>query len=132
MTGKSEGNFMYLVHVLEDIRSGTLSPKALDRIQDLPTGLRQYYQRHWRTMRPQDELRFEAIYEPVLRLLATVREPVSVTALEQWTRLDPARIPTVIREWQASSTRSCRPRAKSGTASTTPASRTSLPRREWA
>jgi hypothetical protein len=100
MTGKSEGNFMYLVHVLGDIRSGTLTPEIIDRIQDLPTGLRQYYERHWRTMRAQDEQRFEAIYEPVLRLLATVREPVSVAALEEWTRLDPARILKVIREWR--------------------------------
>lgn len=100
IAGKSEGNFMYLVHVLEDIRSGTLSSETLDRIQDLPAGLRQYYERHWRMMRAQDEARFEAIYEPVLRLLATVREPVSVAALEEWTKLDPSRILKVIREWR--------------------------------
>ena len=101
MTAKSEGNFMYLVHVLEDIRSGALSPETIDRIQDLPTGLRQYYERHWRMMCAQDEQRFETVYEPVLRLLATVREPVPVTALEEWTRLAPARIRTVVREWRA-------------------------------
>jgi hypothetical protein len=100
MTEKSEGNFMYLVHVLEDIRSGMLSKDTLDRIQDLPTGLKEYYQRHWRAMRARDEQRFESIYEPVLRLLATVREPVSIAALEEWTKLDPARISQVIREWR--------------------------------
>jgi AAA ATPase-like protein len=101
MTGKSEGNFMYLVHVLEDIRSGDLSPETLDRIEDLPNGLRQYYERHWRIMRAQDPTRFETIYEPVLRLLATVREPVSASELQEWTNLDPARIRDVIREWRS-------------------------------
>lgn len=100
MTSRSEGNFMYLVHVLEDIRSGTLSPETLDRIEDLPVGLRQYYERHWRMMQAQDPTRFETIFEPVLRLLATVREPVSIGSLEEWTKLDPARIRTVIREWR--------------------------------
>jgi hypothetical protein len=100
ITDKSQGNFMYLVHVLEDIRTGTLSPETIDRIEDLPKGLRAYYERHWRTMRIKDEQRFETIYEPVLRLLATVREPVSVEAVEEWTKLDPARVRSVIREWR--------------------------------
>jgi len=51
-------------------------------------------------MRARDVERFETIYEPVLRLLATVREPVSVAALQDWTGLDPARIRDVIREWR--------------------------------
>jgi hypothetical protein len=97
---KSEGNFMYLVHVLEDIRTGLLSRKSIDRIQDLPKGLREYYQRHWRTMRSQDVQRFETIYEPVLRVLATVREPVSLRAIEEWTTVNPARVRDVIREWR--------------------------------
>ena len=101
LTERSEGNFMYLVHVLEDIRAGVLSADSIDRIQDLPKGLREYYQRHWRTMRAHDVQRFESIYEPVLRVLATVREPVSVGALEEWTKVDPARVREVIREWRA-------------------------------
>lgn len=100
ITGNSEGNFMYLVHVLEDIRSKTLSKETIDRIEDLPTGLRAYYERHWLTMRTKERQRFETIYEPVLRLLATVREPVSVAAVEEWTKLDPARVRDVIREWR--------------------------------
>ena len=65
ITERSEGNFMYLVHVLEDIRAGILSADSIDRIQDLPKGLREYYQRHWRTMRAHDVQRFESVYEPV-------------------------------------------------------------------
>jgi AAA ATPase domain len=100
LTDNSQGNFMYLVHVLKDIRTGTLSPQTMDNIQDLPRGLRAYYQRHWRTMRAQDQDRFERIYEPVLRILATVREPVSLDAVREWTGSDPARILEVIRDWR--------------------------------
>lgn len=100
LTDKSQGNFMYLVHVLEDIRTGRLSPKTMDNVQDLPRGLRAYYQRHWRTMRAQDQDRFERIYEPVLRILATVREPVTLSAVQEWTNIEPPRIREVIRDWR--------------------------------
>jgi|GEM_PF-1405291 len=97
---KSQGNFMYLVHVLEDIKVGRLSSETVDRVDKLPKGLRAYYQRHWRIMRKQDRRRFERIYEPVLRLLATVREPVPVAAIEEWTKIEPARIREVIEDWR--------------------------------
>jgi len=100
LTGKSQGNFMYLVHVLADIRGGALSPESIDSIQNLPKGLRAYYQRHWRIMREQDQDRFERIYEPVLRILATVREPVALGAIQEWTHVDAARIRDVIRDWR--------------------------------
>ena len=100
LADKSQGNFMYLVHVLEDIRTGRLSPDTIDNVEDLPRGLRAYYQRNWRTMRAQDQDRFERIYEPVLRILATVREPVALSAVQEWTGLEPARIREVIRDWR--------------------------------
>lgn len=100
ITEKSEGNFMYLVHVLDDIHQGRISSVTIDNIDKLPKGLRAYYQRHWRSMRDQDRERFERIYEPVLRFLATVREPVSTAMLQEWTELDPVRIGEVIEEWR--------------------------------
>jgi hypothetical protein len=100
LTDKSQGNFMYLVHVLDDIRTGRLSPATMDNIGDLPSGLRAYYQRHWRTMRAQDQDRFERVYEPVLRILATVREPVTLSAVQEWTGLEYPRIREVIRDWR--------------------------------
>jgi hypothetical protein len=100
ITEKSQGNFMYLVHVLNDIQDGSLSPHTLGNIRDLPKGLREYYQRHWRTMRNQDQQRFEHIYEPVLRILAIVREPVTISALQKWTQVDPSRVRDVVREWR--------------------------------
>jgi hypothetical protein len=101
ITDKSEGNFMYLVHVLGDIRQGRITPATIDDIDKFPKGLVAYYQRHWRSMRGQDRERFERIYEPALRFLATVREPVSIAMLQEWTEMDSIRINEVIREWRA-------------------------------
>jgi hypothetical protein len=51
-------------------------------------------------MRSLDQTLFEKTYEPVLRILATVREPVSVEAIEEWTKIEQARIRQIIREWR--------------------------------
>ena len=48
---RSQGNFMYLVHVLRDIREGVLTIQTMGSIYKLPKGLKEYYQRHWRFMR---------------------------------------------------------------------------------
>jgi hypothetical protein len=106
MTGKSQGNFMYLVYVLADIREGKLTTENVDDIRNLPLGLREYYQRHWRIMREQYPERFERVYEPVVCTLAVVREPVTIANLVAWTArftavpLTPMRIKEVIREWR--------------------------------
>ena len=48
---RSQGNFMYLVHVLRDIREGVLTIQTMGSIYKLPKGLKEYYQRHWWFMR---------------------------------------------------------------------------------
>ena len=100
ITEKSQGNFMYLVHVLRDIHDGKLSTANIDDIRKLPRGLRAYYQRHWRAMRDQDIERFEKYYEPIVCMLATVREPVTVGQVAKWTELNPMRVKEIIREWR--------------------------------
>jgi hypothetical protein len=100
VTDKSQGNFMYLIHVLRDIRTEKLTAATIDNIHRLPQGLRAYYQRHWRAMRAQDEDRFEKVYEPVVCYLATAREPVGIGQLVLWTKLPPPRIKEVIDEWR--------------------------------
>ncbi len=100
LTEKSQGNFMYLVHVLRDIREGKLTADTLDDIRQLPQGLRGYYQRHWRAMQAQDEARFEKYYEPVVCYLATAREPVNMEQLIEWTKLPPGRLKEVIEMWR--------------------------------
>lgn len=100
MTQKSQGNFMYLVYVLRDIREGRLTAANIDDIRHLPQGLRGYYQRHWRSMRAKGETDFEVCYGPVVCFLATAREPVGIEQLCEWTNLPPGRVKDVIDEWR--------------------------------
>jgi len=100
ITSKSQGNFMYLVHVLRDIQNGKFTPKNMENIHNLPKGLYAYYQRHWRLMRKQDIDRFEKYYEPVVCILATVREPVSIAKVVEWTKLKPMAVKRVIQDWR--------------------------------
>jgi hypothetical protein len=100
LKSRSEGNFMYLVYVLSDIRDGLLNKLSIDGIRNLPKGLKSYYQRHWRMMKAQDSERFEKYYEPVVCQLAVVREPVSIGQLEEWTQLPSMRISEVIASWR--------------------------------
>jgi hypothetical protein len=97
---RSQGNFMYLVHVLRDVREGRITPENLESVDELPLGLSAYYQRHWRQMREMDRERFEFLFEPALRLLATAREPVSLNALSQWSGASPAMLREVIEAWR--------------------------------
>jgi hypothetical protein len=105
LTEKSQGNFMYLVHVLRDIRDGSLTLATIDSLDDMPKGLQAYYQRHWRTMRRQDPARFQDYYEPVVCILASAREAVPIAQLVEWTKrlwphLDGTRIREVIQIWR--------------------------------
>jgi hypothetical protein len=95
----SEGNFMYLVHVLPDMARGRLSPDAAGGVSGLPRGLKGYYQRNWRDMKDADAERFATRQRPVLCFLAISREPVTLTQLMQWTRLEPGDVMDVITEW---------------------------------
>jgi hypothetical protein len=101
MVEKSEGNFMYLVYVLNDIKEGKITDSNIDNIQHLPKGLKEYYEWHWKKMKIQNKKRFEKYYEPVVCKLALAKEPVSVKLLAEWTKLDSMRVKEVIREWRS-------------------------------
>ena len=73
---------------------------SLDDIHKLPLGLREYYQSHWRAMKDRDRVRFEKHQKPVICILATVREPVSVAQVAEWTKLSPMHVKEVIDEWR--------------------------------
>lgn len=98
---KSEGNFMYLVSVLNDIRDGRLTQSNIDNIHELPKGLKKYYQWHWGKMKIQNTQRFEQYYEPVVCKLALAKEPVSVKLLAELTKLDSMRVKEVISDWRS-------------------------------
>jgi hypothetical protein len=84
VTRRSEGNFMYLWRVLDDIESGALSGATLDDIKHLPQGLNAYYARHWDAMRSRDGSLFRRYQQPVISILASVLEPVSIPQLLGW------------------------------------------------
>jgi len=96
----SEGNFMYLVHVLPEIERGTLGPAATGGVAALPRGLRGYYLRHWRDMKDADPERFTRTQRPVLCLLAISREPVTLRQILDWAGLDLGDVRAVVTEWR--------------------------------
>lgn len=100
LTKLSEGNFMYLVHVLPEIAAGRLSRRTVGTIGGLPRGLTGYYKRHWRDMKDADPVRFSILQRPVLCFLAVSREPVTIPQLMEWTHLDPGDVKNVIAEWR--------------------------------
>jgi hypothetical protein len=73
MAALSEGNFMYLRHVVPDIEHGRYSGLDIDH---LPVGLQGYYEDHWRRMgmtaRPLPRVRIRIVY-----VLAEARRAVS-------------------------------------------------------
>jgi hypothetical protein len=100
LTEKSQGNFMYLVYILRDIKAGRLTAANVDHIRKLPKSLHAYYQRHWQMMKDQDAQKFEQWYQPVVCILATVREPVSIEQLTEWTTLESRAILQLIHTWR--------------------------------
>ena len=95
----SEGNFMYLFHVLPDVARGRLAPNTVQGDSTLPRGLHSYYQRHWRDMKDASPERFKDVQRPVLCFLAVSREPVTASQLMDWTHLEPGDVMGVLREW---------------------------------
>lgn len=100
MCVKSEGNFMYLVYVLFDIRTGRLNAANLGELRDLPAGLRSYYNQHWQIMKSTDPASFEREHQQVICILASAREAVSISQLTAWTGLPHQVVQSVILEWR--------------------------------
>lgn len=97
MVKKSEGNFMYLRYVLPEIERGPYKDRVLE---DLPQGLKDYYQDHWSLMRGMDENAWFDYKLPVLVALTTVLEPVSIDLICGFSRVDDRRrVRAVLREW---------------------------------
>ncbi len=94
---KSQGNFMYLYHVLPNIEAGRLIPSS---VNDLPDGLLDYYKRHWRQMRDGNENEFDTLYEPIVCILGVAQEPVTVQQIATWTKLSQGQVKTSIQLWR--------------------------------
>lgn len=94
---KSEGNFMYLHHVLPAIKAGQFVEGHVD---ELPAGLLGFYRSHWRQMQTKDAETFAQHYQPIVCGLAAVKEAVSIDQLEAYTGQEPTQIRRVIQEWR--------------------------------
>jgi predicted transcriptional regulator len=96
---KSEGNFMYLYHVLPEIERGFYKDQDL---RSLPTGLKQYYEAHWRRMRGEDQNAWFAYKLPILMALAVAESPLQVELIADYSEVpDQARVVAMLqeREW---------------------------------
>jgi hypothetical protein len=100
----SQGNFMYLRYVLDDIRAREIGYDPLD-LTTLPHGLSAYYERFWAQMKAARDAEgwaeWKELYEPVLGLLAAARETVTVEWLAQHIGRDATEIrEQVLDRWQ--------------------------------
>jgi hypothetical protein len=101
MIERSEGNFMYLRHVLPVMeRFGV----AL-QVRELPQGLTGYYERHLRQMKGRDLQRWTDILFPVICILAVSKEPLSITEITDFLKRDnpglgKQTVRTVLSDWR--------------------------------
>lgn len=99
MIDKSMGNFMYLSLVLPEIEKGNYRDKEL---RELPDGLVNYYETHWRRMRGEAGDSWFEYKLPVLVALAAVPEPLSIRRIQDYTKISKAsRIQAVLEEWKS-------------------------------
>jgi hypothetical protein len=93
---KSENNFMYLRHVLPDIALGVYQDLE---IKDLPVGLNDYYEHHWRWM----GMEADPLPESKLNIIYTICEaklPLTRTMVCEFTRERALAVQTVLNEWR--------------------------------
>jgi hypothetical protein len=84
VVGHSEGNFMYLVNLLNGVAAGSITKETFGGLDGLPTGLMDYYVRHWRAMRDANIERFERVQRPVVCMLAVSPGAVTAAKVAEW------------------------------------------------
>jgi hypothetical protein len=96
----SEGNFMYLAFVLADVEH---DPRALE-LDNLPQGLRGYYQRMWMAVQEAasaDWGAWDQLHRPVIARLAVAGEAVSAAWLADLTQRSAEEVSLrALRHWE--------------------------------
>jgi hypothetical protein len=101
MTRKSEGNFMYLRHVLPALARGDYAGLAIDKV---PQGLGHYYQDHWQRMgmtaKPLPLAKIRIVY-----ILSEVRRPASRALISQFAstrdmKVDELAVQEILDDWR--------------------------------
>lgn len=99
LVARSEGNFMYLHHVLVEIENGIYRDESMDNI---PFGLTGYYEDHWRRLRALsgDDQWFE-LKVPVLSLVTAASRPISAGLIAGTLEMQgqESRIASALAEW---------------------------------
>ena len=94
---KSDRNFMYLRYVLPEIECGAY--QDLNKIENLPQGLEQYYYQHWQhmgmTAKPLPRIKIKIVY-----VLAEALKPVSCEMISQFADEDELTVQEVLDEWE--------------------------------
>lgn len=80
LTAKSEGNFMYLRHVLPELARGILVGTQL---QHFPKGLAEFYELHWVEMRKDAQGADIGLRMAVLAVLGALKEPCPPSDLQE-------------------------------------------------
>lgn len=88
LSDKAQGNFMYLYHVLPEIERGHYQDLALDQI---PKGLENYYNDHWRRIKQANALDWFDYRLPVILALTAVKKPISMTLIMKYSEVNDKR-----------------------------------------
>jgi hypothetical protein len=88
LSDKSQGNFMYLYHVLPEIEHGHYQDLALDQI---PKGLENYYNDHWRRIKQANSQDWFDYRLPVILALTVVKKPISMTLIIKYSEVNDKR-----------------------------------------
>ena len=81
MLEHSGGNWLYLSHLVAEIRRG---PHGSHQSYGLPAGLANYYAEYAAGWRDKDVTKWDAVYAPLFVTLVAAREPISLDRLIEW------------------------------------------------
>ena len=83
---RSEGNFMYVVRLIDDIRNNRIT-----NLGQLPVGLQGYYKENLKRLENQSHPKeWRSLHKPVLGILSVIAEPVTSSQLAAWLKLPQA------------------------------------------
>ncbi|MEH2410648.1 P-loop NTPase fold protein [Nostoc sp.] len=91
---KSENNFMYLRYVLPGIAKGDYKDLSL---KQLPDGLQEYYQDHWRRMGMEEKLQEVKVF--ILFILVEIGTPIPYEMIADIAEQDEYEVQVVLDEW---------------------------------
>jgi DNA-binding winged helix-turn-helix (wHTH) protein len=97
LTTSSEGNFMYLRHVVPELAGGIYKDRKL---RELPKGLQDYYADHWSIIKKKTPIEWERYTLPVILALAVSPTPVPASKIAQSSGVsEDWRIVEVLEQW---------------------------------